>query len=439
MDLTRHEGALPSGSGYVIEVPPGWNGVLLLTCRPLPREPGEPPWESEEDPLLGILVDRGYALAGSANTIFWPLERFFADQVPLIEEFDRIVSTPRRTIAWGPSIGGIMTAGLVQVIPERLSGAFPLCGNLAGAVAIHNRELDIAFVIKTLLAPDSDVELVRISDAQTNYRAADSILQLAQTTAQGRARLSLAAAVGNIPGWHDPGSPEPAAEDIGSRQRNQLSWFEEPGFFVYFAARAQVEQQAGGNPSWNTDVDYAQLLDGSASRGLVEHLYERAGLDLRGDLETLASAARIEADAEAVAYLERHIVFSGDLGGVPVLAVHTDGDGLVTPDNMRAYADVVAWAGDTELLAQLYVHRGGHCSFTSAETLTALRVLSERIETGSWPSLDPQTLNGEAAELPAELRRLRDDRPADPSFFNYEPRPFPRPYDIRSTTAGEVG
>lgn len=438
MKFTRHEGVLPSGSRSAIEVPDNWNGLLLLTCRPLPRDQGEPPWESEEDPLLTEFVQQGYALAGSANTIFWPLERFFFDQVPLIEEFDRVVAMPRHTIAWGPSIGGIMTAGLVQLIPDRLSGALPLCGNLAGAVAIHNRELDIAFVIKTLLAPDSGLELVRISDAQENYRIADSVLKQAQTTAEGRARLCLAAAVGNIPGWHDPGSPEPAADDVASLQRNQLCWFEEPGLFVYFAARAEVEQQAGGNPSWNTDVDYGRLLEGSMTRGLVEQLYEAAGLDLRRDLETLATTQRTDADADAVSYLERHIVFSGDLGGVPVLAVHTDGDGLVTPDNMRAYADVVGWAGKSDLLRQLYVHRGGHCTFTRAETLTALAALVERIETGSWPSLDPQTLNGAAAELPAMLRTLRDDQPAASSFFSYEPRPFPRPYDIRSTAAGEV-
>ncbi len=432
MEVTRYDGVLPSGSGYLLEVPDAWNGVLLLTCRPLPRDPGEPPWESGEA-LLTHLLQAGYALAGSANTIFWPLERLFADQIPLLEEFDRAVSSPRHTIAWGPSIGGIMTAGLVQLMPERLSGALPLCGNLAGAVAIHNRELDIAFVVKTLLAPDSDLQLVRIADPEANFRLADSILEAAKATPQGRARLALAAAVGNIPGWHDDGSPEPMAEDTASRLRNQLAWFEEVGFFVYFAARAQVELQAKGNPSWNSEVDYGDLLARSINRDLVELLYQAADLDLSTDLELLASAGRVGADPGAVTYLERHIVFSGDLGGVPVLAVHTDGDGLVTPDNMRAYAEVVAWAGQSDLLRRLYIHRGGHCTFTTAETLTALRALVARIESGNWPSLDPETLNADAEALNREIIALPGDRIADPAFFEFEPRPFPRPYDIRAT------
>jgi len=87
----------------------------------------------------------------------------------------------------------------------------------------------------------------------------------------------------------------------------------------------------------------------------VERLYRTAGLDLPADLDRLAEEPRIEAESAAIAYLERHIVFNGQLGGVPVLTVHSDGDGLVTPDNERAYGDLVAWAGQDQLLRQLYV------------------------------------------------------------------------------------
>lgn len=135
---SRRAGELPSGSQYLIEVPADWNGTLLLCARPLPVEPGDPPWEDDEA-LLHAFRSRGYALAGSANTSFWPLEQAFADQMPLLDLFERTFGAPQRTVAWGPSIGGIMTAGFVQLFPDRLSGALPLCGNLAGAVGIHNR------------------------------------------------------------------------------------------------------------------------------------------------------------------------------------------------------------------------------------------------------------------------------------------------------------
>lgn len=430
-DVKMSEGSLPSGSTYRTGMPPSWNGTLLLLARPIPQDPSEPGW-GPDGPFVAALLDEGYAVTGSVNTVFWPLERSFADHEPLLDAFEREVGRPERTIAAGTSIGGIMTAGLVQVAPGRFSGALPLCGNLSGAVATHNRELDIAYTVKTLLAADSPLEVVNIRDPGANLRLANTVLEQAQAQPAGRARLALAAAAGNIPGWHDPATPEPAADDYAARQENQFRWYDEVCFLVFFWARQQVERQAGGNPSWNTEVDYGELLATSINRDTVAALYDDAGLDLEADLAALAAAPRIDADPDAVAYLERHIVFDGQLGGVPVLTVHTDGDGLVTPDNERAYGDVVAWAGQSDLLRQLYVHRGGHCTFTVAETVVALDALVERIDSGRWPDLDPGTLNAAADAMAPARRVMRTGDQASPAFFDFEPRPPSRPYDVRS-------
>ena len=431
MSATILSGATPSGTRYRIDVPESWNQVLLLYSRGVPVGPDDPPWDEDEAMFAALLAD-GYAVAGSGGPIFWPLEDSFRNQEALLDEFEREIGAPRSTIAFGYSIGGIITAGLVQVLPARLSGALPMCGNLAGAVGIHNRELDIAFVLKTLLAPESALELVRIADPRANLRLAEAMFEEAVASPHGRARLALAAAVGNIPGWHDPLLPEPAADDYPTQLENQVGWYREPGLLVYFFLRAQVEAQAGGNPSWNTGVDYGDLLQRSINREQVEGLYAEAGADLTADLATLAGAERIAADPGAVQYLERNIVFTGDLGGVPVLTLHTDGDGLVTPDNEHAYADVVRSAGQEELLRQLHVHRGGHCTFTVAESLVALGRLRERIETGDWPSLDPAALNDAAAALgPARNLLARGGEPASPGFFDFAPWAFSRPYDVR--------
>ncbi|MCA1692742.1 MAG: hypothetical protein LC733_11295 [Actinobacteria bacterium] len=400
----------------------------------MPVGPGQPPWEPDE-PLVRHLVRNGYAVAGSANTIFWPLERVFADQPALLDVAHGILGSPRHTILLGLSIGGIISAGTVQRFPDRLSGALPMGGNVAGAVSNHNRELDIAFVVKTLLAPDSTLRVVGITDSQANLALATRVLHEAQATAAGRARLALAAAVGNIPGWYHPTSPQPAPDDFDARQRNQFAWFEAVGFLVFFLARKQVEMQARGNPSWNTGVDYRELVSGSINRDEVAALYAAANLDLDEDLDRLAAGDRIEADPDAVAYLEEHIVFNGDLNGVPVLTVHTDGDGLVTPDHERAYADVVTHAGHQDHLRQLYVHRGGHCTFTFAEVLTAVDVLIERIQGGAWPDLDPQSLNEAAQRWGAEENVLVGGEATQPQFFPFGPWPFPRRYDARDVVS----
>lgn len=433
-----HGGALPSGSQFLIEVPEAWNGIVLFFSHPVPIKAGEPPWRPG-DPPIAQLVGHGYAVAGSANTIFWPLERVFADHGDLFELVGQVLPAPRHVIACGVSIGGIMTAGLVQLFPHHLSGALPMCGNLAGAVANHNRELDVAFAIKTLLAPNSPLELTHIIDGHANLDLALDILREAEGSAHGRARLGLAAALGDIPGWYDPTSAEPAPDDYAGRLRNQISWFEEPGFLVYFLARRQVEMQAGGNPSWNTGVDYRKLLSRSINHDEVKALYDEAQVDLDDDLDRLAGQDRIEADPKAVAYLESHIVFTGDLGGVPVLTMHSDGDGLVPPGHERAYAEVVEHAGNESLLRQLYVHRGGHCTFTGAEILTALDLLVERIETGSWSDHDPVTLKARAHGQGPTNNVLASGVTTQAQFFDFEPPPFSRQHDIRDVSASVTG
>jgi predicted esterase len=70
------------------------------------------------------------------------VELAFRDQPDLVEIARRALGAPRHVIGTGLSIGGIITAGVVQECRKLLSGALPMCGKLAGAVAVHNGELD---------------------------------------------------------------------------------------------------------------------------------------------------------------------------------------------------------------------------------------------------------------------------------------------------------
>src|SRR4029077_20089042 len=125
-------------------------------------------------------------------------------------------------------------------------------------------------------------------------------------------------------------------------------------------------------------------------------LYTAAGLDLAQDLASLKAAPRIAADEKAVDYLERNIVYNGEPDDVPVLTMHTTGDGLVLNQDEQAYASIV---DDRALLRQVFVHRAGHCTFTPGETLTALGALIHRLDPRRWPDLSPSALNASAAAL----------------------------------------
>jgi len=322
---------------------------------------------------------------------------------------------------------------LLQTHPDRFAAALPMCGVVAGGVAVWNEGLDGEFVIKTLLAPTSSLQLVHITTGFTNLFLSEQILATAQATPQGRARLALAAAVGDLPGWFTPTSPEPAADDFTAQEANQFQWLSQvDGPFLFFL-RAELEARAGGNPSWNTGVNYAKQLGRSVDLAEVQALYSAAGLNLDDDLATLAATPRISADPGAVDYLTQHIIFNGDLSGKPVLTIHTTGDGLVLNSDEQAYRSVVQDAKDSQLLRQAFVHRAGHCTFTPGETVAALHALVSRLDTGKWTSLaDPSNLDAAAAALGPSMNFFPVGTtlvPTNPAYIDFEPAQFLRPFD----------
>jgi pimeloyl-ACP methyl ester carboxylesterase len=331
-------------------------------------------------------------------------------------------------IAWGHSLGGIITAGLVQLHPDRFAGAMPMCGVLAGGVATWNLELDAAYAFKTLLAPTSALQIVDIPAGSANLNLAESIFTTAAQTAQGRARLALVAGLVDLPGWFDPTRAAPSPTDFAGQLQGQEIWEARADFPFAFQYRAELESRARGNPSWNEGVDYAQLLAASPNNAEVTALYQQAGLDLSADLRALNAGATIKADPAAAEYLERYVSFDGQLQ-VPVLSVHTVGDGLVIPANETAYATVVNSAGSANMLRQVFVNRAGHCSFTPAETIVAFQALLKRIAAGRWDdaSLAPAALNAAAADLRPGANSIFGFE-FDPSFVSYHPASFPRPF-----------
>jgi pimeloyl-ACP methyl ester carboxylesterase len=428
--LTTQTGTLSDGATYLIEKPDPWNGTLLLYSHGYVVPPGFglPPGANVAhdvgDPgTRAVLLANGFALAGSSYAhAGWAIQEALTDQIAVLDIFETSFGEPTRTIAWGHSLGGIITAGLIQRFPGRFQGALPMCGVLSGGVATWNQALDSVFAFKTLLAPGSPLQLTNISNPGANFLLGESILSASLSTPQGRARLALSFALGDSPGWFSTGSPEPAPTDFADQFANQVQWAANVDFPFVFALRAELEGRAGGNPSWNTNVDYKVQFANSVDRTEVEALYAVAGLDLNADLETLNNAARISADPASVRYLEHNIVFNGKIH-IPVLTMHTSGDGLVSNQNESAYLDVVGEADHTGLLRRTFVHRAGHCAFTPAETVTALSNLIQRLDTGHWPDLDPAVLNAEAAALgPLNV--------FPPAFFDFAPAPFLRPFDV---------
>jgi pimeloyl-ACP methyl ester carboxylesterase len=388
-------GTLDNGGNYVLHTPTDWNGTLLV-WNPGYGRTGEAPAGPSEG-VTAWLLDQGFALAGTtASAGGWNVEHLIDNQPYLLEVVEDELGQPGDVIAWGSSMGGLTTAALMERYPEDFDAGLPLCGSVAGTVPMLNGSLDGSFALRTLLAPGDDrLELVDIRDEGARQAAFREVLDEAQATPEGRARIALAASVAQVPTWTQPGTDEPDRKDLDALQEQLYAAF----MFGVISPRQPLEERAGGNFSWNTGVDYSQSLVHSGNASLVRARYRDAGLSLAEDLGTLAGAERISADQQAVDYMQRNATPTGDLQG-PVLTLHETGDTAPTVAQAATYADRVRGQGDRPLLRQAFVDRPGHCDYADAEVAALVVTLQERLDTGRWADLaQPGTLNALADDL----------------------------------------
>jgi pimeloyl-ACP methyl ester carboxylesterase len=424
-------GELANGTRWRVRAPAEWNGTLLLYSRGSVAPGTESPvMDAPDEITAGALLDQGYALVGSSyEDSGWVLASAMEDQHELLDVVADELGEPERTVAWGSSLGALVTVGLLEQHPDDFAGGVAMCGVIGGVEALWDPFLDVSFVLRTLLLPDEPVEL---ADFRGPARLADERLIEAGTQAyaspQGQARLALAGAVAEVPAWAPGPSPRPTPADALGMVTGMVANL---ALVVPFTTvmRESMEGTVGGNPSSNVGVDYGALLGASRHRTLVEGFYAAAGLDLQADLAALAAAPRVEADPAARAELLAPVDPTGELAG-PLLTLHDTGDGLALPFHPREYAERVAAAGRSDLLRGATVERAGHCYFTGAEQLVALGVVLERLDTGAWPDTGAAALNAAATALGpgANVYPAPDGTTAalDPAFVDAELPRSPR-------------
>ena len=409
---SRHvEGSLPNGNRWVADMPARWNGTVLLFSHGFSATPSPPRNRSHEG--AEQLLARGYALLGSSYSQGgWAVEQAVPDQIGALDSFVAQVGKPRRVIAYGESMGGLVTSALVERHPDRIDGAMPMCASLAGVVGMENQGLDAAWTLKTLVDPAAPLHLVgiwRAGEPQPPIReegpAVDALIATAAATLAGRARLTLAATFAQLPDQPDAEAASAAPTNDDARVAGYARWMAMGAFFP----RWDQERRAGGNFSWNTGIDYAALLDASGKRTVVEAAYRRAGLSLAADLATLARTPRIAADPKAVAYMRANFVPAGRLRR-PVLTLHTTGDGATIATYEQAYAATVHRAGASRMLRQAYVRAPGHCTFNAAETVAGIEALDRRIAAGRWDEATTTAAGLDRTVTAVGTARFVDDR-----------------------------
>jgi hypothetical protein len=421
---TSYAGSTSDGGSWVADVPDAWNGTLILYSHGFgPVLAADAPDSATKQALL----DFGYALVGSSEAAptasWWTLGSALHDQFETLRDVRAdLPFAPRHVLAFGTSMGGLISALEDESSDGRIDGALSTCGIVAGGIQLNNYQLDGEYAMVQLLGGGAPVTLVHFAspgDGLTTGKTLDALAQNAQQSAPGRARLALAMAFMNVAKWA-PGQPMPPRHDYGAQEQQQYAvQFSVPTSgpplsamdFVEFA-RYYLEAASGGNGSWTAGVNFQRLFDRSPYASEVRALYKQAGLDVRSDLATLTANANIHADAAAIHWLEQTSVPTGNLQ-VPELDMHTISDQLVPVQQENYYRHTVQEAGAGALLRQAYVERQSHCNFTPAELVAGVLAVQHRVETGRWnDGTDARELNRLAQRLDLGGSAFIDYRPA---------------------------
>ena len=409
-------GTFGDGTRYLMRVPSNWNRTVIRDLDYATRP--------NSDRYMFLLA-QGYAVSGTARHD----RREFGGYDP-IREIERLAQvqevfesrfgSPDRVIQLGCSGGGRSGTLTSEYFPEQVDGVVSV-GN-GPMLWTRNSHFDTRFALQTLL--DVDLPIVNLpppeSSRVSNNRgdhfpsivfAWRDVISEAQLTPEGRARIALAVAIGQLPHWVNPHDPKPDPNDTAELQL--AMYLAALQFEVNRPSRIMIESAPGFGQrnyqaSWNDDVDYREFFSNANQyhARAVRALYNEAGMDLEADLDALNRSATVSADPEAIEYWSAPGRLGVGLPQVPVLRVQEIGDAQIPASVVQGYADLVRANGKEDLFRPVYIEAPTHCDFTTAEAGAMIETLMHRLDTGAWGSTEPEDLNELAGSLHGTVSRF---------------------------------
>jgi hypothetical protein len=346
-------------AAYDIEVPPGWNGELVMWAH---GYRGQGKVLTVDPPAYGLrqkLLDQGYAWAASsyyANA--YDVRAGVLGTRDLAGLFGGLVRRPDRTFIAGVSMGGHVIGRSMEQYPGFYAGALPMCGVL-GDQTLFDFFLDYNLVAQDLAGIDA-------------YPAPADYL----TTAVPRIQHALG--IDTL----RPGGPD-TANDRGRQLRAitiNRSGGDRPGAVASF-------------PLWkdflfslavpSTGDSLAENPDRVATNVLTRYTPD-SPVPVNRTVERVPPASlrdRLSARLSQVPQI------SG-VPTAPVLSLHGLGDMFVPFSMEQAYRSDVDRHHRGGLLVQRAVRTSDHCEFSPAEAGAAWDDLSAWVHRGTRPAGD---------------------------------------------------
>ena len=349
-------------AAYDIEVPPHWNGKLVLWAH---GYRGNGTTLTVDTPGYGLRqrwLDQGYAWAASSYyDNGYDVRSGVISTAHLADYFARHVARPRQRLIAGVSMGGHIIGRSLEQYPRFYSGALPMCGVL-GDDALFDEILDYNLVAQDLAG-------VRAYPPGADYMTADvpkieAALGLTGLTPTGpdttNARGKQLRAI-----WTNrTGGPRPGAKAAFATWKDFLFSLAVPSGGTSVAADpGQVATNVGRRYAPNHPVNVnrtVQRVPVRNRRARYSHALTQSPL-IRG------------------------------MPHVPVLSLHGIGDGFVPFSMEQIYAKEARRHHESRLVVQRAIRTAQHCEFSDVEAGNAWNALRHWVATGRRPAGDDVT------------------------------------------------
>ena len=353
MSTTSRWAGVLGGAGYLVEVPPNWNGKLVMYAHGF-RGNGAALTVSAPS-IRRYLVQNGYAWGASSYAKnYYDVRAGVEDTNALALEFTKIatangraLTAPTKIYITGHSMGGHITAAAIEdeaaataVHKVKYAGAVPMCG-VVGDTELFNQFAAMQVTAQALAglpsyptAKWSEISALVTSTLFTTFPSVP--------TAKGAQYLSV---VQNITG--------------GPRPMFNLG--------IAFGGSFPSAYGTFGSDGTVTGILNKNVLDTNAFTYTVDG-------DVAGSTALNASVLKLTAATDANRLRTDGLRWIPKANGefkIPVISIHTLGDLFVPFSMEQVYQKRVAAKGNSAWLVQRAIRGVSHCDFTVAEQVDA--------------------------------------------------------------------
>jgi hypothetical protein len=371
-----------AGAAYRIEVPLRWSGQLVLYSHGF-RGTGTTVWV-DEPALRRHQIERGFAWAASSfSTNGYDAAQGVRDTHALIALFRGKVRKARAVYATGPSMGGHVTAAMIERYHGDFAGAMPYCGVLG------DKELFDYFL-------DANVTAAALTGTAIEFPDSLAAGQAYAPTYRGLVLDQLPELGTGFNAGNPAGVALTPLGQAWAGTVQQRSGGTRPGFasgFAFwssfgFAPLTDVPFLFGVYPGLTGGTIGVAAGNVTDNRRTVYRIEDRYGPLTPAEQALNAAVLRVAPTAKPSLGLTGIPKVSGD-PRIPVLSLHDLADLFVPFKMEQVYAKRVAEHWQSRLFVSRAIRGVGHCDFTQTELRQGFDDLVSWVRTGRRPAGDP--------------------------------------------------